>query len=149
MSRILDYIAKYDEKLTIAELKKLIEQDEISRKEKETEESNLIKNEFENTYLKFIDEGHIFGRTLEVYSLGNFVRTERDTDWKLIYYFEGRNLSFNQSNISDTIFNTDSVHNSFLTEELKEMIQISKEEFENFESKYNNIKEDLKSLIVL
>lgn len=147
MSRILDYIAKYDEKLTIADLKKAIEQDEISQKEKETEEINLVKNEFENTYLKIIDETRIFGRTLQVYNLGNFVRTDRNTDWELLYSFEGKKICFSERDIWDTVFNTDRVDNRFSAKQLRKMIKISKEEFEMYNSKYNSIKEDLKNLI--
>lgn len=59
MSRILDYIAKYDETLTIAQLKKAIELEQIEAKQKETEEINIVKEDFSNTYLKVIvDNSH-------------------------------------------------------------------------------------------
>ena len=44
MSRILDYIAKYDETLTIAQLKNAIEKEEILAKQKETEEINFVRD---------------------------------------------------------------------------------------------------------
>ena len=45
MSRILDYIAKYDQTLTISQLKKFIELEEMQVKEKETKDNgNLVIN---------------------------------------------------------------------------------------------------------
>jgi hypothetical protein len=52
MSRILDYIAKYDENLTIAQLKQAIELERATEKEKEKEEIARVKKTFYNIYLK-------------------------------------------------------------------------------------------------
>ena len=48
MSRILEYISKYDETLTVAELKKAIELEQISAKQKELEEKDDIIEELQN-----------------------------------------------------------------------------------------------------
>ena len=96
MSRILKYISKYDETLTIAQLKKAIELEQISAKQKETEKINTIKNDFSNTYLKELDEHSLFGKTLNIYCLKDYVRSERTTDWNLVYYFEGAKISFSK-----------------------------------------------------
>lgn len=99
MSRILDYIAKYDETLTIAQLRNAIKEERKSHKTKETEEINSVKDDFSNTYLKVIDEHTLFGKTLNIYSLKNYIRSERTTDWDLIYYFEGSKISFFQKEV--------------------------------------------------
>lgn len=96
MSRILEYIAKYDESLTIAQLKKSIELEQLSALKRETEEVNNIIVNFTDVYLKEIDEDSIFGKTLNVYYLKDYVRSERCEDWSLTYYFDGTKISFSK-----------------------------------------------------
>ena len=51
MNRKLDFLAKYDENLTIAQLKQAVVEEERKSAEKEQEEIQEIKKEFENTEL--------------------------------------------------------------------------------------------------
>ena len=147
MSRLLDYIAKYDENLTIAQLKEAIELEQISTKQKETEEINTIKNDFSNTYLKELDEHSLFGKTLNVYCLKDYVRSERTTDWDLVYYFEGAKISFSERDIYRGDFNPDSCSNSFSEEDLRNMAVITLEEYNQYNWQYNEISKKLNDLI--
>ena len=149
MSRILDYIAKYDETLTIAQLKKAIELEQIEAKQKETEEINIVKEDFSNTYLKVIDENNIFGKTLNIYNLKNYVRSERDTDWNLNYYFEGTKISFSSGRTNKRNFNPERCGDSFGEKELRQMTVITKEEYDKYNWHYNEISKKLDDLIRL
>ena len=149
MSRILDYISKYDENLTIAQLKNAIEKEEILAKQKETEEINSVIEDFSNTYLKIIDEDNIFGKTLNIYSLKNYIRSERTTDWDLIYYFEGSKIAFSKRGISKRDFNPERCVDSFDEKELRKMTIISKEEYNMYNWHYGEISKKLTDLIRL
>lgn len=146
MKKYID-LEKFNDKLTIAQLKKAIEQDEISAKQKETEELEAIKSEFENTYLKYIDEDSFFGKTLNVYCLKDYVRSDRTTDWSLIYYFEGTKISFSQRDIHKADFNPSRCGNSFSGEDLRSMSVITKEEYDGYVWHYNQISKQLEDLI--
>ena len=149
MSRILKYISKYDETLTIAQLKKAIGLEQISAKQKETEKINTIKNDFSNTYLKELYEHSLFGKTLNIYCLKDYVRSERTTDWNLVYYFEGAKISFSKREIHKGDFNPNSCSNSFNKEELRQMTVITKEEYDKYNWHYNEISKKLDDLIRL
>jgi hypothetical protein len=147
MIRILDYIAKYDETLTIAQLKNAIKEEENRKKQKETEEVNTVKDDFSNTYLKIVDECTLFGATLNVYCLKDYVRSERTSDWDLIYYFEGSKISFSSGKINKRDFNPKDCNNSFNEKELRQMTIITKEEYDKYNWHYNEISKKLTDLI--
>ncbi len=147
MSRILDYIAKYDETLTIAQLKNAIKEEENHTKQKETEEINTVKDDFSNTFLKIIDDCTLFGETLNVYCLKDYARSERTTDWGLIYYFEGTKISFSSGKINKRDFNSKDCNNSFDEKELRRMTIITKEEYNQYNWHYNKISKKLTDLI--
>ena len=149
MSRVLDYIRKYDETLTIAQLKNAIKEEEILAKQKETEEINSVKEDFSNTYLKVIDEDNIFGKTLNIYNFKNYVRSERTTDWDLIYYFEGSRIDFSKGDLGMRDFNPELCGDSFGEKELRQMTTITKEEYDKYKWHYNEISKKLTDLIRL
>ena len=147
MSIILDYIAKYDESLTIAQLKEAIELEQISAKQKETEEINNVKEDFTDAYLKEVNEHDLFGKTLNIYKLKNYVRCERTTDWSLIYYFEGSKISFSKRDMSSRDFKPDRCGDSFEEGGLRQMKVITKEEYNKYNWHYDEISKKLNSLI--
>ena len=149
MSRILDYISKYDENLTIAQLRNAIKEEENRTKQKETEEINSVIEDFSNTYLKVIDEHTLFGKTLNIYSLKNYIRSERTTDWDLIYYFEGSKIAFSKRGISKRDLNPERCVDSFDEKELRKMTIISKEEYNMYNWHYGEISKKLTDLIRL
>ena len=149
MRRILDYIAKYDETLTIAQLRNAIKEEENRTKQKETEEINSVIEDFSNTYLKVIDEHTLFGKTLNIYSLKNYIRSERTTDWDLIYYFESSKIAFSKRGISKRDFNPERCVDSFDEKELRKMTIITKEEYDKYKWHYNEISKKLTDLIRL
>jgi len=147
MSRLLDFIAKYDENLTIAELKKAIESDKRIAEEKEIDNLNQIKQEFANTYLKFLDEGYVLGKTLNIYHIKEIVRTERCTDWSLVYYAKGSKTSFSEREAYSRAFKPNTTHDSFSEEELKEMTKITKQEYDEYVHQHATIKTMLSEIV--
>jgi hypothetical protein len=139
MSRILEIIAKYDQNLTIAQLREAIENDRRIAEQKEVDDFNQIKKEFANTYLKVIDKERLFGKTLNVYHIKEVTRTERCTDWSLVYYVKGSKLSFSERDIFYRTFKPDTTHDSFSKDDLKEMTKITKEEYDEYMKQYSVI----------
>jgi hypothetical protein len=147
MSRILEIIAKYDENLTIAQLKQAIELDKRIADQKEIDDLNQLKEEFANTYLKIIDEENMFGKTLNVYHIKEIVRTERCTDWSLVYYVKGSKISFSEREAYSRAFKPNTTHDSFSEEELKEMTKITEQEYDEYMHQYSRIKTMLTEII--
>jgi hypothetical protein len=147
MSRILDYIAKYDENLTIAQLKKAIEADKVIADQKEIDDVNKVKQEFANTYLKFLDEEYVLGKTLKIYHIKEIVRTERCTDWSLVYYAKGSKITFSEREAYSRAFKPNTTHDSFSKEELREMTKITKQEYDEYVHQYSTIKTMLTNIV--
>lgn len=149
MSRLLKMLEQFDDNVTVGQAISKLKQDEISAKQKETEEIDKVKKDFSNTYLKELDEQSLFGKTLNIYHLKNYVRSERTTDWSLVYYFEGSKTSFSEREIHRVDFNPDRCANSFSVEELREMTKISSYEYKKYKAKYSELTNELKNLIEL
>ena len=147
MSRILEVIAKYDESLTIAELKKAIEADKRIADQKEIDDLNQIKEEFSNTYLKVIDEERMFGKTLNVYHIKEIVRTERCSDWSLVYYAKGSKISFSEREAYSRAFKPNTTHDSFSEEDLRAMTKITEQEYDEYVHQYSRIKTMLTEIV--
>ena len=147
MSRILELISKYDENLTIAQLKKAIEADKRIADQKEIDDLNQIKEEFGNTYLKFLDEEHMFGKTLNIYHIKEITRTERCEDWSLVYYAKGSKISFSEREAYSRVFKPNTTHDSFSKEELREMTKITKQEYDKYVSQYSAIRLTLTNIV--
>lgn len=148
MSRILDYIAKYDENLTIAQLKKAIELEKISEKEVELEEINRVISSFTDVYVKEIDEESVFGRTLNVYHLKGLVRNIKTVDFTLVYYFDGNVISFSGKDINYRIFDGSRSYDNFSYKDLRQMQFITKEEYDKYGWEYKQIIKKLQHLIL-
>lgn len=147
MSRILEAIAKYDENLTIAQLKKAIEANKRIADQKEIDDLNQIKEEFANTYLKIIDSESMFGKTLNIYHIEKIVRTERCSDWSLYYYVKGSKLSFSERDTYCRTLNPKKDRFGFSKEELREMTKITKQEYDEYMHQYSTIKTMLTEII--
>lgn len=147
MSRILDFLGKYDEKLTISQLKECIENDRIKNEEDEIKQIEKVKIIFENYYCKEICNETMFGKTLNVYHLKGYTRSEKDTSWENIYYFNGNKISFSKYDINKIDFDPYRVGFGFYYDELMGMEVISREEYLNYEEEYNKISNKLLNLI--
>lgn len=147
MSRILDYIAKYDENLTIAQFKKAIEADKRIADQKEIDDLNQIKQEFANTYLKIIDSESMFGKTLNIYHIEKIVRTERCSDWSLYYYVKGNKLSFSERDTYCRTLNPKKDRFGFSEEELRDMTKITEQEYDEYMHQYSRIKTMLTEIV--
>lgn len=110
---ILNELKKYDASITVAELIQKIKSDRLEQEKIEELELTEIKEEFENTYLKEVDEYGLFGRTVNIYHLKNFVRKERTEDWSFSYYFKGKRIQFEKYGVLKNDFETNRVGDGF------------------------------------
>lgn len=145
MSRILDYIAKYDENLTIAQLKEAIKQDEISAKEKETAEIDKVKEDFKDVYLKRMYDCDLFGETLQVFHMLEITGCAKSYDCKSFYFATGSRIAFSQQDINFRKLQENTT-DTFSEEELRAMIKISIYDYKKYKAKYNEISNELKNL---
>ena len=109
--------------------------------------ANQLKQEFANTYLKIVDEEHIFGKTLNIYHIKEITSTERCTDWSLIYHVKGTKLVFSERDSYCRTLNPNKDRLGFYEEELKEMIKITKDEFKEYMNKHSVIKSMLTEIL--
>ena len=147
MSRILEYLEKYDESLTVAQLKEAIQIAKAVEDQKEIDDLNQIKQEFANTYLKFLDKEHVFGKTLNIYHIKEIVRTERCADWSLVYYAKGSKISFSEREAYSRAFKPNTTHDSFSEEELRAMTKITEQEYNEYVHQYSRIKTMLSEIV--
>ena len=132
---------------SIAQLKKAIEADKRIADQKEIDDFNEIKQEFANTYLKGIDAERMFGKTLNVYHIKEIVRTERCSDWSLVYHAKGSKISFSERDLFCRAFKPNTTHDSFSKEELREMTKITKQEYDEYMHQYSTIKTMLTEIV--
>lgn len=147
MSRILDFIAKYDENLTIAQLKKSIEADKRIADQKEIDDLNQIKEQFNNTYLKSIEEDTLFGKVLSIFYIEKIVSTEKCTDWSLVYHVKGNKTTFSEREIWSREFKYESTYDTFSKKELEEMTKITEQEYDEYMYQYSRIKTMLTEIV--
>ena len=79
----------------------------------------------------------------------DYTRSERTTDWNLIYYFEGTKISFSSGRTNKRNFNPERCGESFGEKELRQMTVITKEEYDKYNWHYNEISKKLTDLIRL
>ena len=147
MNRKLDFLAKYDENLTIAQLKQVVMEEDKKLAEKEQNEIQEVKKEFENTYVKYIDKDGLFGETLNVIHFKYFDRKDLDESYTSIYTIEVEVLCFSKRDFYKKKIRKGWCDGSFSVEELRKMTKITKEEYEEYLNKYNNLTTELKSII--
>lgn len=145
--RELKFLAKYDDNLTIAQLRQSLEKEEQILAEKELKEEQNIKAKFENKYFKYLDEHSLFGVELEIYKFENLVRKERNTDWEFIYYFNGSKISFSEREAYMRDFDPDRCVDSISAKDLEEMTEITEEQYNQYLEKYNKISNELKEIV--
>jgi hypothetical protein len=144
---ILDYLEKYNDNITIAQLKQAIEVAKTVEKEKEKEEIARVKKNFYNTYLMEIEDCKLFGKTLNVYHIIEIIDSGRCEDWSLFYHVAGTKISFSKSDIRHRRFDQERVDDTFSEKDLTSMNRITKEEFNSYEKQYIEISTILNSLI--
>lgn len=147
MNRKLDFLAKYDENLTIAQLRQSAIEEEKKLAEKEQKEIQEIKNEFENTYAKYTVDECIFGKILKVISFKNFDRRDLTTEYVPTYTFEAEVLCFTERDVYRKEIRAGWCDGSFTKEELKYMTKITKKDYQDYLNKYNKLKKELKNII--
>lgn len=150
MSRVLEYyINKYDENLTVAQLKKAIEQDEISAKQIETEKINKVKEDFKDVYLKKIYDCNLFGKTLEIYHIEEITDSTMCTDYSLSYFVSGTKIAFSSQDINFRKLKENNTLDTISEKDLREMKIISRDEYYYYKTSYNEIIRQLDNLIEL
>ena len=144
MNRKLDFLAKYDENLTIAQLKQAVIEEDKKSAEKEQEEIQGVKDDFQGSYFKYLDEDSIFGgRELNIFEFKTFKSFEKSMDWEFIYYFNGNKISFSDREL----YLIDASHLPFTAEKLRKMTEITKEKYNQYLWNYTMITTELKSIV--
>jgi hypothetical protein len=144
MNRKLDFLSKYDENLTIAQLKQAVVEEERKSAEKEQEEIQEVKDDFQKRYFRYLDEDSIFGgRELNIFEFKTLKSFEKSIDWEFIYYFNGKKISFSDREL----YLIDVSHLPFTAKKLRKMTEITKEEYNQYLWKYNRITTELKSIM--
>ena len=146
-SRVLNYIAKYDENLTIAQLKEAIKADQISAKKNETEEITRVKKDFKDVYLKRIYNCDLFGETLEIFHIKEITDINKTTEYINIYSIDAQKISFTYEGVNFRHLKGDSCYHTFSEKDLRDMVVISKEDFDTYNYKYNELNRMLTNLI--
>ena len=144
MNRKLDFLSRYDENLTIAKLKQAVIEDEKKLAEKEQQEIQEVKDNFQKRYFRYLDEDSIFGgRELNIFEFKTLKSFEKSMDWEFIYYFNGSKISFSDREL----YLIDASHLPFTAEKLRKMTKITKEEYQEYLNKYNNLVTELKNIV--
>lgn len=144
MSRKLDFLTKYDENLTIAQLKQAVIEEEKKLAEKEQQEIQEVKDTFQKKYFRYLDEDSIFeGRELNIFEFKTLKSFEKSVDWEFIYHFNGNKISFSDREL----YLIDASHFPFTAEKLRKMTKITKEDYEEYLDKYNKITTELKNIV--
>lgn len=146
MSRILKELEKYEETVTVGQLIEKIKKEQELEKQVEVDEEIQVLFEFENTYLKVLEEDCLFGKELNIIELKNFIRKERTEDWEFVYYFEGSKMSVSNKSLFHNSFNPERCSNSFSLEDLEGMTKITEEEYLKYKWEFENIKKQLEKL---
>ena len=144
MNRKLDFLAKYDENLTIAQLKQAVVEEERKSAEKEQQEIQEVKGDFQKRYFRYLDEDSIFGgRELNIFKFKTLKSFEKSMDWEFIYYFNGNKISFSDREL----YLIDASHLPFTAEKLRKMTEITKEEYNQYLWNCNRITTELKNIV--
>lgn len=144
MNRKLDFLAKYNEDMTIAQLKQAVIEEERKSAEKEQEEVQEIKDTFQKRYFKYLDKDSIFGGIeLNIFEFKILKSFEKSMDWEFIYYFNGNKISFSDREL----YLIDASHLPFTAKKLRKMTEITKEEYNQYLWNYNKITTELKNIV--
>lgn len=147
MSRLLKLLEEFDDNVTVGQIIKKIKGDQESNNKEEESTFRRIKKEYGGSYLKVFDDCPLYGRNLDIYFIEEITSKERTTDWDLVYMIKGKRLNFSKRNIIEKNMSGTNVNDTFSESDLEEMTKISKEEFEEYVSKYTEIKDKLAKII--
>jgi hypothetical protein len=140
--RILEQLNKYDENLTLFQVKTIILEEKQNEKQKEENEFQEIKNKFNNTYIKKINNDRIFGKTIEIYQIEEITGRERTTDWIFIYSFKGNLISFSKKYI-----NYDENFWSFSKKELEQAEIINESQYNLYLNQYQEVENKFQNIL--
>lgn len=141
--RLLKTLDKYDDNLTVAELKKTILEDAELKAIKDEEIYNKVKLEFINVYLKRITDCPFFGETLEVYYIEEIIDKALTEDYEFVFEPKGTKISFSEKGINIRDLKND----RFSVKTLKEMKKICYLEWNEHANHYNEISNKLQKII--
>lgn len=144
--RIIEQLSKYNDNLTLSQVKSLILEEHQKEKQREERGFQEIKNKFNNTYIKRINDG-LLGKTIEIFQIKEIIRRERTTDWDWSYYFKGNKIVFSKRDINYININGNLTHWTFSKEELDNAEIISESQYISYLKQYKEIEEKLKNLI--
>lgn len=146
MSRLLKMLEQFDDNVTVGQVISKLREDEISAKQKETEEIDKVKKDFKDVYLKRVYDCDLFGETLKVYHIEEIIGHTMYEDYTLGYFVSGSKISFSLRDINFRKFK-ENTSDTFSEEELRGMTKITEKDFEDYIFKYKEIKSKLAKII--
>lgn len=146
MGRFLKQLEKYDESLTLKELKETIYLENNIEKEKNIKLVQSIKNEYKDVYLKRYTDT-VYGNTLEIIHIEEIIDFHYTENYDKIFNFKGSKLSFSQRDVYFREIEGDEIYHNLSEEELKTIDKLSIEEYNNYFVQYNHIYNMLKNLM--
>lgn len=147
MSRFLKILEEFDDNVTVGQVIKKIKRDLAENTKEEESAFQRIREEYKDSYLKFLDADALFGRTLSVYHIEEVTAKERDTDWELCYTVKGKKVEFTNREVFELNMNGTDVYHSFSEMQLKELTKITEKDFKDYVFEYDRIKNKLAKII--
>jgi hypothetical protein len=139
--RIKD-LDKYDQNLTVGQLREKLELEYSEQKELEKVAFHRIKEEYSGRYFKTYE--NVFDKAAVIIKIDDVVGFHRDTEWDLYYEPLGTKISF--SEMMGVSVNHE-FKGSFMEEELASMQEISLKQYDEYLKLYNDILTQIKSTI--
>lgn len=134
---------KYDENLTIGELKKQLIDSADKEKLKKDTEFQTVKDKYKNSYLKRKEENFFWGESLEVFYIGEIIERVFNEDYSPLYRPKGFIISFSKRNFNLREIGTD----HFSAKQLEEMTIIKEDEYRYYRDIYSELEMELSKLL--
>ena len=144
MNRFIKKLKSYPTNLTLGELIDKVTLEESAALEVENSRVEAVKKDFKNTYFKSVEDD-MFGKSTVILHIEKIITHERTTDWDFVYSIKGTSINFSPS----FLFKKRSgVGTSFIKSEdnLRARTKITKEEYQAYLVKYENIVEQINNI---
>ena len=122
-------------------LKEIVSQftTDINEFDKEnTERENKVIEDFTDVYLKEVTNGRIYDKEVEIIHVKSLKVESYTESWERCYLLSGSRINFHEGGFYGRDFDT-SVYSMYTEKDLRNCTKITKEEFESYVEKYNQL----------
>jgi hypothetical protein len=118
------------------------EYDKVIR-EKEQE----VIDKYTNTYLKFVNENsNLYDKEIELLHIVSLETSSYTTEWDRTYQLSGERICFSNNSFYKRTFGT-SVYDNYTENKLLKFIEITKEEYDSYNDKFESLNTILSEII--